>query len=216
MIRINLLPEEYRRSERTSPKIFAATLLGVILVCSSFGWFGFVYLGELGTLEVQEARVSEELSSKKERASYHDALIKEKEEFKKRSDTIQRIGRSRIQWTQILDEVIEVVNNDGDTDRHLAWFKSLSVKAGDGKKQGPVVSMPGWVQGDSLKKVADFHEDFEHSNFAEDLSTKSAPSGVVETNAKRIPPQALFFNLKWSFKPAKDWARNSNNAEPKK
>ncbi len=34
MIRINLLPEEYRRSERTSPKIFAATLVGVIVVCS--------------------------------------------------------------------------------------------------------------------------------------------------------------------------------------
>ena len=57
MIRINLLPEEYRRSERTSPKIFAATLGGVILVCSVFGWFGFVYFGELGKLEAEHAAI---------------------------------------------------------------------------------------------------------------------------------------------------------------
>ena len=213
MIRINLLPEEYRRSERTSPKIFAATLLGVILVCSSFGWFGFVYLGELGNLDVEESAVSEELSSKNKQAAYHDALVKEKGEFERRSDTIQTIGGSRILWTEILDEMIDVVNNEGDTERHLAWFKSVSTRPGDGKKLGPTVTMPGWVQGDSLKKVADFHEDFEHSRFAGDISTKSAPSGVVETDGKRIPPEALFFNLKWSFLPSKKWAKNSNNSK---
>ena len=217
MITINLLPEEYRRSERTSPKIFAATLLGVILVCSSFGWFGFVYLGELGNLEVEESAVSEELASKKKQAMYHDALVKEKGEFQKRSDTIQTISRSRIFWTEILDELVDVVNNEGDTERHLAWFKSLSVKSGDGKKQGATVTMPGWVQGDSLKKVADFHEDFEHSGFAANLSAKSAPSGVVETDAKRLPPEALFFNLKWTFRPTTEWVKDpSTAAEPKK
>ena len=29
MIRINLLPESYRKPERTSPKVFAAALIGV-------------------------------------------------------------------------------------------------------------------------------------------------------------------------------------------
>ena len=32
MIRINLLPESYRRAERTSPKVFAAALVGVLEV----------------------------------------------------------------------------------------------------------------------------------------------------------------------------------------
>jgi len=207
MIRINLLPPEYRRSERTSPKLFAATLLGVILVCSSFGWFSFVYLGRLGNLEVEESAVAEDLASKKKQATYHDALLKEKQEFQKRSDTIQTIGRSRIVWTQILDQLIETVNNDGDTERHLAWFKSIQVKAGDGKK-GPEVTMPGYVQGDSFKKLADFHEDLEHSPFFPDVQTKSPPSGVVQTDAKRIPPEALYFSLKWNFYPPTEWAKN--------
>ena len=208
MIRINLLPAEYRRSERTSPKIFAATLVGVILVCSTFGWFGFVYLGELSNLEVEEAAVSEDLASKKKQAGYHDALVAEKKEFAKRSDTIQSIAKSRVQWAEILDEVIDVVNNDGDTDRHLGWFKSVQVKAGDGKKKGPTVTLPGWVQGNSLKKVADFHEDLENANFFVDVAEKSVPSGVVETSNKRLPPEALFFNLKFTFKPPSKWVRN--------
>ena len=209
MIRINLLPEEYWRTERTSPKVFAAMLLGVAMVCSSFGWFGFVYIGELGNMEIEEAGVAESLSSKKQRASYHDQLVKEKDEFEKRSNTIQSIGKSRIIWTEVLDQLIDVVNNDGDTDRHLAWFKSINVKPGD-EKMGPTITMPGWVQGGSLglKKVADFHEDLEHSPFFANVSTKSQPSGVVELNAKRIPPESTFFNLGWTFKQPKDWVRN--------
>ena len=126
------------------------------------------------------------------------------------STTIQEIARSRMLWTEIIDQLIDVVNNDGDTDRHLAWFKSIAVKAGDGKKKGPSVTMPGWVQSTSFKKMADFHEDLENSPFFIDVTAKSAPSGVVETNAKRIPPEALFFNMKWDFKPPKQWARNAS------
>ena len=73
MIRINLLPEEYRRSERTSPKIFAATLVGVIVVCSGFGWFGYIYFGELGKLEAEHAAVAEQLGRVTETATYYDS-----------------------------------------------------------------------------------------------------------------------------------------------
>jgi len=207
MIRINLLPEEYRRAERTSPKVFATMLLGVALVCSSFGWFGVVYIGDLGNAEIEEAAVSESLSGKRQRAGYHDQLVKEKREFEKRSDTIQSIGKSRIFWAEILDQVIDVVNNDGDTDRHLAWFNSINVRSGD-KDRGPTVTMPGWVQGGSqgLKKVADFHEDLEHSPFFINVASKSAPSGVVEVDTQRLPPESTFFNLAWTFIPPKDWA----------
>ena len=205
MIRINLLPEEYRRAERTSPKIFAATLLGVILVCSSFGWFGFVYLGELGNLEVKSAAVAEDLANKQKQAGYFDALEKEKKEFEKRSKTITDISSSRVLWTSILDELVDVVNNDGDTERHLAWFKSLAVSPGDGKRTGPKITMPGAVQGDNLKRMADFHEDLEHAGFFANVATKSAPEGKVETTTKKIPKESVSFGLSWVFKPTKDW-----------
>ena len=75
MIRINLLPEEYRRAERMSPKVFGGILAAVVLVCSSFGWLGYVYFGELGTLEVKHARTSEDKSKKEKRAQYFDATV---------------------------------------------------------------------------------------------------------------------------------------------
>ena len=56
MIRINLLPESYRRAERTSPKVFAAALVGVILVCSSIGWFGMTYFGDLDRVMIKHQR----------------------------------------------------------------------------------------------------------------------------------------------------------------
>lgn len=216
MIRINLLPEQYRRAQRTSPKLFAAVLAGVMLVCGSLGWFGLVYFGELGELEITEAAVAEDLSNKQKQASYYTDLLDEKTEYERRSKTIQTIGRSRVLWTKILDELIDVVNNDGDSERHLGWFKSMSIKPGDDVKTGSTMAMPGWVQGDSLKKVADFHEDLEHARFFEDVANKSPPSGVVENNAKRIPPQALFFNLRWAFKPTKDWAKNRGTGDKEK
>lgn len=215
MIRINLLPEEYRKSERSSPKVFVATLAGVVAVCAAFGWFGFVYFGELANLEVQYRSVEEEMVSTKKRASYYDALVKEKQEYKKRSETIQNIGRSRLIWTQVLDQLLDVVNNDGDTERHLAWFKSMQVRDGDGRKKGPSVTMPGWVQGSNIQKVADFHEDLENAPFFVDVMEKTPPSGVVDIDEKRTPPEALFFNLKWTFRPHKQWVKN-RSAKKKK
>jgi len=217
MIRINLLPEEFRRTERASPKLFAATIAGVILVCSAFGWFGLVYFGELGNLEVEQAAVAEDLVGKKKHAAYCDDLIKEKSEYANRSNTIQSIRRSRVAWTAILDELIDVVNNNGDTERHLAWFRGVTVRPGPGKDAGPLVMMPGLVQGDSLKgdslqKVANFHEDVEAAHFFNEVRTKSPPSGVLEVDNKRLPPEAMFFDFKLAFKPPQEWERNNVSA----
>ena len=75
MIRINLLPAEFRKSERTAPKLFAATLAAVILVCSAFGWCGFVYFGELGTLDVEEFAVAERRPNRRPMPTAARALI---------------------------------------------------------------------------------------------------------------------------------------------
>lgn len=207
MIRINLLPQEHRRNERTSPRVFASTILGVIMVCSAFGWFGFVYLGELGNMEVEEAAVAEDLANKNKQATYHDALETEKKEFEKRTNTIQAIAKSRVIWTEVLDQLIDVVNNDGDSERHLAWFTALNVSAGDGKSKGPAVTMPGFVQGNLIKRVADFTDDFENAPFYPNVALKGAPSAVVDVNPKKIPPESMSFALNWTFKQAKDWVR---------
>jgi Tfp pilus assembly protein PilN len=204
MIRINLLPEEYRRSERTSPKIFGAILLAVILVCSTFGWFGYVYFGELGTLQGERAEAEERLAARQERVRYHDALQSEKSDYQQRAKMITEISQSRVLWTEVLDQMIDTVNNDGDTERHMAWFKSMSVTDGKGK-EGPKVQMPGWVQGDDIKRLADFHDDLEQTPFFRNVQSKSLPSGDVNIDPKKKPAESLFFSLKWSFHPVEKW-----------
>lgn len=215
MIRINLLPEEFRRAERTSPKLFAAALLGIILVCCAGGWFGLVYFGELGELEVAERNLGENLTAKNQRAAYSDSLAKEKTAYEQREATIRQISSSRMLWTEFMDQLVDVVNNEGNTQRHLAWFGGIQVTDGS-DKAGPTVTLPGQVQGALVKKVADFHDDIEGAPFAKDLISKSQPSGERKMNGKRNPPESYGFQLTMNFKSAKDWVRNkvSGPAKP--
>ncbi len=210
MIRINLLPEEYRRSERTSPKIFAATLAGVIMVCSVFGWFGYVYFGELGKLEAQHAAVAEQLSRVTETAMYYDTLEAQRKDYENRVKTIQDIGKSRRLWTKFIDQVLDVVNNDGNTERHMGWFDSIEVKGARGKT-GPTIQMPGAVQGDELRRVGNLHEDVENGPFFVDIAAKVDPSGTVDADKDREPPEKIKFTLKMTFKPPSKWVKNLGN-----
>lgn len=215
MIRINLLPEELRRSERTSIKLFAAMLAAVVLVCSAIGWFGLVWFGELSQLEEERASVEDSLRQKRERVTYHDALETEKKDYELRSETIQGICRSRLSWTEVLDQIIDVVNNDGNTERHMAWFRSMTAREASDPKNGPVVQMPGYVQGAKVSKVGDFHDDVEHAPFFVDIADKSAPGGSVELDQKRTPPEALAFDLRFTFKSPKEWVHGKNKKQGK-
>lgn len=207
MIHINLLPQELRRAERTSPKVFASALGGILLVCCSIGWLSMIYFGELGELEIESKNLSDTLSAKSEIASYHDALGGEREAYEQRAKTIRQIGASRMVWTEFMDQLIDVVNNDGNTQRHLAWFSGVQVAEGT-DRAGPTVNLPGQVQGDAIKRVADFHDDVEASPFAPDLASKSAPGGDRKVTQRREPPESFAFTLQLAFKAAQDWRRN--------
>jgi Tfp pilus assembly protein PilN len=205
MIRINLLPEEYRPSERTSPKLFAAVLMSVICVCGTFGWFGYVYLGELQQREAERIQLEEQLASKRESVQYHQGLTAERTDFQQRAKTLQEISESRVVWTRVLDELVDVVNNDGDVDRHRAWFDRLNVKDGRDAKVGPSLTMPGSVQGDSLDAVADFNEDVENASFYSFVASKGLPSARRNEDETRRPAESLSFQLELSFQPPKEW-----------
>ena len=211
MIRINLLPEEFRRADRTSPKVFAASLGALILVCCAGGWFGLCYFGELGELEIRHRNLGETLTAKNEMAKYSDALVSDKQAYEMREATIRLIGSSRMLWTEFMDQLIDVVNNEGNTQRHLAWFQSIQVAEGS-DRQGPIITLPGQVQGGQVKKVADFHDDIESSAFAKDLLSKSPPAGERKLSPKRNPPESYAFNLQLTMKPPQEWTKNKSEA----
>ncbi len=206
MIRINLLPDEYRKGERSSPKLFLATLAAVIMISCSFGWFGYTYFSELGELEASHVRVTEKLSQLTKHVDYYKKLDAEKTDFEVRLKAIAKIDGSRVLWSQVLDQFIDTVNSNDNYDRHLAWFKSMTVKDGD-KKKGPEVSLPGWVQGDDLSKVANFYTDLEGADFSRYIKGKSLPNGNVNIDPKRLPQESLGFSLKWQFELPDKWEK---------
>lgn len=200
MIRINLLPAEYRRGTRIPPKLLATAFGSALAVAASIGWFGIVYFGELGSLERQDVAITEELDQKKVKSAYYDKLEVNRLDYSTRVGTIQDIGKSRRNWSKFLDEMVDVVNNSGDGDRHQAWFDSLTVKT-DKKNRAATVSMPGAVVGTEMARVANLHEDVAHAPFFADIANKTAPGGKYAFDKSRVPGDSFEFQLQMQFKP---------------
>ncbi len=199
MIRINLLPQEYRRGQRVSSKALAVTFVSALASCSTLGWLGVVYFGDLASAESEHETVATELAGALQRSAYYDRLEANRKDYLDRVQTIQDIGKSRRLWSKTVDELIDVVNNDGDTDRHLAWFDGVTVK--DDARNGTTMNLPGHVQGKEIGRIASVHEDIERAPFAKELATKSDPGGKQETNTEREPPESFSFALDMKFQP---------------
>ncbi len=131
----------------------------------------------------------------------------QRKDYEDRVRTIQDIGKSRRLWTKFVEQVLDIVNNDGNTERHMGWFNSIEVKNGRAKV-GPSVAMPGAVQGEELRRVGNLHEDMENAPFFVDIAAKVDPSGLVDKDDDRQPPEKIKFTLKMTFKPPNSWAKN--------
>ncbi|PIE24379.1 MAG: hypothetical protein CSA62_03600 [Planctomycetota bacterium] len=212
MIQINLLPEEFRRRERTSIKVFATVLAAVVVACCSVGYLGHVYFQEYRTIVSERESQQEKLRNIEGLAKYDDRLLAEIKEYEKRSKTIQQIANSRVLWTRLIDRFIDIVNNEGSTERHMCWFDSL--KAGDTRgAAGPQVTLSAFSETASWKKQADFLDDLQNDElFFADFDRITAPGGAVIENEKREPAEAISFRLDLQMKNPKYWVAN----QPKK
>ncbi|MFM1873121.1 MAG: hypothetical protein RL398_2543 [Planctomycetota bacterium] len=198
MIRINLLPAEMRRGNRLPARVVAAAFTGAVVASASLGWLGMVWFGDLAAAEERLAETETRLSGMQKQVAYQAELDKNKKEYAARVQTIQEIAQSRRLWSKFCDELVDIVNNNGDTDRHLAWFTGMNVKTDP--KSGSTISMPGLVQGDEKSKIANLHEDLEGATFAADVD-KSDPSFRRDVDKKRTPAESLSFPLTLQFTP---------------
>jgi len=123
MIRVNLLPEEYRKVEKTPPSLFLLIVVGVAVIC-----LGLYYC--VG-LFMDTTKLRSDLAEKKAEKEYWNIeaekakkLEAEIAKYEKRLNTIKSIRASRIYWSKKLYLLAK------DTPLDI-WFASMKMEQKD-------------------------------------------------------------------------------------
>jgi len=204
MIKVNLLPPEYRKVERTPIMRFVVILAGVVLSASAIGAFLYVHFGMLVKSVSDREKLEETYITKKVIADNSRSLAREASEYKKRRETIEKIGRSRMLWSMKLDELCDIIHNKGDAKRHQVWLTQLRTLGASGSSPAGLY-IRGFSGGSEIHRLSDFHLDLKNSEFFEDFLSIDNPEGrVVQFSDGRVPSTAWEFDFNMRLKPF-DW-----------
>jgi Tfp pilus assembly protein PilN len=204
MIRVNLLPSEYRKVERTPILRFVTIICGVVLSASAIGAFLYVHFGMLVKVVSEREKLEETYITKKVMADRSKSLEREAREYKKRRETIEQIGQNRKLWSKKVDELCDIIHNKGDRKRHLVWLTQLrTLPPGRGGNGG--IYIKGYSGGSEIHRLSDFHLDIKNSEFFEDFENIDNPEGsVVKFPDERVPNTAWEFDFNMMLRaPAK-------------
>ena len=196
MIRINLLPEEYRRKSRTPIKLML-TVAGVVTVNAGLlSWWGFLAFGIQAEIESERAVLQTESDGLTPQVNYHKSLEGERLRFASRESALAAITKSRIGWTRKIDELIDVVNDGGEGRRHFVWLDDLVVsQRPDARaKSAGTVKANGHSGSDDFAQVANFLDDIERSPFIQDFNPPAPPEGSQSLEDKLLVPAVV-----WAF-----------------
>jgi hypothetical protein len=218
MIQVNLLPAELRKREGAPVRRLAALAMGALLVSSSLMLVLTVHFGVLQKAQSTHEQMEGTLATLAPEAKYADALTREKAEYKKRNDTIQKISASRLLLTKKLDQLFDIIDYGEKSDRHFVWLTDLKVSpprgASRGKdKDGGTLDFKGYSATEALDKFSDFHKDLKESPFFDDFLGIDDPSGRVVTFKEDVAPKKAWdFQLTMNLKAAED--RQRGDAAP--
>lgn len=196
MIRINLLPEQYRRKARTPVKLVLTLTAASLVNAALVGWWAWSAFGVQAVVDSEVASLQMEMDGLAPQVTHHRSLEAESKSYKSREDTLASITASRISWTKKLDEFIDVVNKGGGGDRHLIWFDDLQVTS----VADPKSKTPGSLRGtghsgsDKFAQVANFREDLENSPFISDFQAPALPEGTQTLTDETLVPSVV-----WNF-----------------
>jgi Tfp pilus assembly protein PilN len=203
MIRINLLPEEYRRKARTPVKLML-TVAGVVGVNAGlFAWWGFLAFGIQAEIESERAVLQTEADGLAPQVNFHKSLESERLRFASRESTLASITKSRIGWTRKVDELVDVINEGGEGRRHFVWLDDLNIsqRFDQRTKSAGTVKSAGHSGSEDFAQVANFLEDLERSPFIQDFSPPAPPEGTQTIVDKELVPAVVWnFPLSLSLK----------------
>jgi hypothetical protein len=212
MIKINLLPEEYRKKARTPVKMLVAMGFVVAFNAGLAAWWGWAVFGIRAKVETEKTTLQLEMDGLTPQVKYYHSLEAESKQYKSREKTLASITSSRISWTRKLDELIDVANAGGDGTRHLVWLDDLTVtsaKDPNGKNFGSVRAN-GHSGSEKFAQVANFLEDLEVSAFVDDFDKPAPPEGTQTlVDDTLVPPVAWSFPLSLSLKGPEDRAKSA-------
>ncbi|MCP3916931.1 MAG: hypothetical protein GY711_15390 [bacterium] len=204
MIRINLLPEEYRRKARTPFKVMLAVAGAVTVNASLLAYWCWLTFGVAAEIETERSVLQLEMDGLTPQVNYHNALDGEIKVFASRELTLATITKKRVLWTKKMDELIDVVHSGNDGLDHYIWFDDLQVKqeeGGGGRRRGGdsfgSLKASGHSGSPKWNQVANFLEDIEDRDltfFIEDFSKPGSPEGTLNP-----PDDDLIPAVNWSF-----------------
>jgi len=196
MIHINLLPEEYRRKQRTPLKLMLAVSGAVALNASVAAWWGWMAFGVAAEVQSEYSVLQTEMDGLSPQVAYHKSLEAESLVYKHREDTLAGITNTRISWTKKVDELIDVVNRGGDGQRHLIWLDDLTVTQEGDKRTGGggILKASGHSGSDKFAQVANFLDDVENSPFISDFHPPAPPEGSESIVDEELMPAVV-----WAF-----------------
>ncbi len=109
MLEINLVPEEYKRTERTPLPRFVTIIVGVVLVAVGLVAVFFVKLAWLDAATATNSALEQRVASLAEDAKRYDELVNDITQLEKRRQVISDLWQKRVIWSRKLDELIDLV-----------------------------------------------------------------------------------------------------------
>jgi hypothetical protein len=196
MIRINLLPDEYRKKNRTPIKMMLGVSAAVTVNSIAIAWYAWLAMGVAAEIDSEKTGLHTELDGLVPQVNYHRALEGEQTRFAAREKTLGSITASRINWTRKVDELITVVNSGGEGQRHFVWLDDLNVQqtSDPRARNAGSVKASGHSGSDNFAQVANFLEDLERSPFIEDFLPPAPPEGTQTLVDKDLIPSVV-----WAF-----------------
>lgn len=210
MIQINLLPDEYRRAQRTPVRVFAAIALGVTVNATLGAVWLWNQLGPGAEVEQKLEVLQGDLDTLVPLVNYHQALEKETKLYESREKTLDEIVAQRVSWTEKVDELVDVINDGGDDQsKYLIWLDNLNVSQSEraarpgGQASGGKLSAKANSGDGDFALVANFLEDVAESDFGFGFSEPAPPAGSLsEPDPNLIPSVVFSFNLGLDLLPA--------------
>ena len=199
MITINLLPPEMRK--RSGPPIKMLALVAGItsVACALLTAWGWLAFGEAAEIESRRMQLSLEMDGLRPQLKYNEALDAEIKVAVAREATLADINKSRILWSEKIDQLVDIVNSGNEVE-HFTWLDDLTVRqdvARRGSDTHGSLRAAGHSGSERWDQVANFLEDIEDrelTDFMREFHSTGRPEGNINE-----PDDELIPAVNWSF-----------------